>query len=78
MQSSDELIIEPDTPQMQELARNIKLGIQLYGWEKFEEIFVESAQLVLVKEEGGKRFYERKDGQLKLTIGNITPLENAA
>lgn len=66
----DELIIEPNTPQMQELARNIRLGIQLYGWKKFEKIFVESAQLVLVKEEGGRRFYERKDGQLKISIGS--------
>ena len=63
--------ITPDTPQNQEFAAMIRQGIETLGWDEFEQQFVEAMELYLVAEGGGKRYYERADGQVKMTIGNF-------
>lgn len=65
-------ILEPDTPKTRNIAQLIKSGIELHGWDKFEELIVEAAELVFVKEEDGRRFYEHKSGELKMSIGKFS------
>lgn len=69
---NNEFILIPDTPELREMAEKIKLGLELCGWEAYEKALVEDLNLTLVKEEGGRRFYEGLEGQLKISIGTLT------
>lgn len=60
--------IEPDTPQMREIAGKIKAFINQVGWDASEEVLVGALDLELVREKNGQRVYERADGQLKITF----------
>jgi len=60
--------VEPDTPQMREIAGKIKALINQFGWDTSEKILVGALDLELVSERNGQRVYERADGQIKITI----------
>lgn len=60
--------VEPDTPQMREIAGKIKALINQFGWDTSEKILVGALDLELVKDEDGQRVYERPDVQMKITF----------
>lgn len=69
----NEYTIEYNTPKAKEFGEMIRAGIEQYGWDEFERLFVKAAGLVLAKEENGKRYYEHPDhDDLKITIGIFT------
>ena len=60
--------IKPDTPQNRQMIQAIREAIELYGWNEFERLFVEATGLELIQEEAGKRYYERPDGEARVTF----------
>lgn len=61
--------MQPDEPDMREIAGIYRRHIAVLGWDEFERRIVQSLELELVSEEGGKRVYKGADGELIVSFG---------